>query len=171
MLEAPRYATQPYIGWPSLSTYGTFTNHTLSGEYWHEGNHGISVTDMVLNSPSHSIDASRTKGLQKEFLGEGNFDFTDTAKFSKLFATNNPTEIIRFDLETPSIIHGDPADRFAGFNWTGTNTSAEAYAEGFSKTYSLGYRVQIKRVLIVVDWNFKHLGRGFEPVTNSPSWR
>jgi hypothetical protein len=29
----------------------------------------------------------------------------------------------------------------------------------------------VPRVLIVVDWNFQHLGRGFTAVTNTPAGR
>jgi hypothetical protein len=168
-LEAIRDSTQPYFIPPSSA--GTITNHSVSGDYWYEGNHGVLVSNMFVNIPSHTVDVSRVKGTHKQFLLSGNFGFTDTSKFSKLFEVEDPTEEIVFDLQCPEIQHGDPTRFYSGFDWTGTAIGEADFIEGFSKYYSLDYSVKIKMILIVVDWQFKHLGGGFEPVTNNPAWK
>jgi hypothetical protein len=171
--EAFTTISQPYYDWANLSLYGKMDSHTVSGEYWNEANFGVTTTNAIINAPSQSVDSTRSKGLQKDFLGNGNFDFTDTAVFSKIFEVNDPTEEIRFDLNSFDITRADPSERFAGFGWTGTYypDGTGGHVEGLSKTYNIGYNIENMRILIVVDWSFKHLGRGFEPQTNSPAWR
>jgi hypothetical protein len=131
------------------------------------------ASNLTINLPSHSVDALRTNGLHKVFPGgtayDGNFWFTDTAIFSKIYETNNPTGPIAFDWQCPSITHADPKQRYAYFSY---ETAASGDRDLFREWhYRLGYRVLASRIMIVVDWDFKYLGRGFVPVTNTPEGR
>jgi hypothetical protein len=151
----------------------SYYSHDVDGEYWHEGNFGVTVAGMTINGPSHAVDATRTKGLHRVFRGgnakDGNFWFTDTAVFSKIFTANNPTNQLVFDLPCPAVTHADPKDRYQYFSWSYEPDGFYRVAREWD--YRVGYLVKVPRVLIVVDWNFQHLGRGFTAVTNTPAGR
>jgi hypothetical protein len=170
-MEVVKNISDSYLPWdlPSQNYY----KHSSSGEYWHEGNFGVLASNLTINLPSHSVDASRTNGLHKVFPGgtayDGNFWFTDTAVFSKIYETNSPTGPIAFDWQCPTITHADPKQRYAYFSYeTAASGDRDLYREWH---YRLGYRVLASRIMIVVDWDFKYLGRGFAPATNTPAGR
>jgi hypothetical protein len=160
-------------GYEAMDVFSTYYSHDVGGEYWHEGNFGVTVDGMTINDPSHAVDATRTKGVHRVFPSgnakDGNFWFTDTAVFSKIFTANNPTGPIVFDLPCPAVTHADPKDRYQYFSWSDEPDGSYRVARKWD--YRVGYLVKVPRVLIVVDWNFQHLVRGFTPVTNTPEGR
>lgn len=155
-----------YYDWDGLADY---YSHNVSGEYWHQGNLGATVSNITLSAASHALDATRTKGLNKRFLSYGNLGFTDQAVFNLIYQTNNPTEQIRFDLGPLAVTHPDITARHAYFDWETVGTGD--FSEGWQYHYNLTFFIKITRVLIVVDWDFRHLGRGFTPANNTPAWR
>jgi hypothetical protein len=157
---------QDYYDWDELADY---YSHNVSGEYWHQGNLGATVSNITLSAASHALDASRIKGLNRRFYSYGNLGFTDKAVFNLIYQTNNPTSQIRFDLGPFAVTPPDLATRYAYFDWETIGTGT--FAEGWQYHYDLIFYVRITRVLIVVDWDFQHLGRGFTPVNNTPAWR
>jgi len=155
-----------YYDWDYLADY---YSHNVSGEYWHQGNVGVSVSNITLSAASHALDASRVKSWNRRFFSYGNLGFTDKAVFNLIHESYNPTEQIRFDLGPFTVTPPDLATRHAYFDWETVGTGE--FAEGWQYHYDLTFYVRITRVLIVVDWDFKHLGRGFTPANNTPAWR
>jgi len=164
--EAIETSTESYYSWTAL---GDFYSHTVDGEYWNQGNFGISSPGLTFNTPSHSVPSTRINGLDRQYYGAGNLGLTDRAIFTKIYETNSPTGPITFDLPERTITHADPASRYAYFDWTTASSGPREI--GWQYLYSVGYRLNYSRIMIVVDWNFTHLGRGFTPATNTPAWR
>lgn len=141
--------SQPYINETAMGYY-TYS-HTAGGEYWNQGNYGITWSNGVINAPSVAIESGRTTGLHRVYTGtEGNFRLTDKAVFTRIYDISNPTNAISFDLPAIATSLPDFKARFAYLNWK--TAAAGARNEGWYYDHSVGWEIRISRVMIVVDW-------------------
>lgn len=141
--------TQSYIN-DDITTVDMYS-HNAGGEYWNQGNYGISWSNGVINAPSVAIESGRTTGVHRVYNGtQGNFKLTDKAVFTRIYDVSNPTNAISFDFPAIDTSLPDFKDRFAYLNWK-TAPSGERW-EGWYYDHSVGWEIRISRVMIVVDW-------------------
>lgn len=140
---------QPYIN-DDITTVDMYS-HNAGGEYWNQGNYGITWSNGVLNTPSVAIEFGRTTGVHRVYNGlQGNFRLTDKAVFTRIYDVSNPTNAISFDLPEIQTSLPDLKARHAYLDWK-TAPSGERW-EGWYYDHSVGWEIRISRVMIVVDW-------------------
>jgi hypothetical protein len=145
----------------------SYTN-TVSGSLWYAGNLGIESTNCIVNLPDPSIDTTISNTNTVAFSSSGDLGFCGTSRLTLVYDVSDPTNRIMFDMPAFSFTHCTPG------RYTLTESAqagpAELRREASRKDYSVYYRVKVSKWVVLVDWNFKHLGNGFTPETNSPAW-
>jgi hypothetical protein len=142
---------------------------TYGGSLTYAGNIGTTGEVMAISIPATGIDTTLTKTRYTTFNESGDLGFNDKAVFNLIYQIDDPSEPIVFDMPSFSFIHAKPSRYMA---WQSQDGGPLDNREEVSEVdYSLYYDIRISKVIVVVDWNFKHLGRGFTPVNNTPEWR
>jgi hypothetical protein len=149
------------------------TNKTfdISGEYWTTASLSNSLSGITINIPTSEPSTERTVGISREYGDEyPNGDrFRNKAVYQKIYSVTNPTTEIVFDIPKPTATGVDFARKYA-YNYD-KGIDPDDYLENETWDYSLTYEVRVPKFMIVVDWQFQHLGNGFTPSNNVPGWR
>jgi len=140
---------------------------SVSGNYWTHKNIGTSVIGIEISVPREELPDTRELNVLRDYPNSYNMPLSNRAIYNKIFEIDDPTEAIYFDLGKATVTGADFGSKMAYHSYS----YDEGAYTGEEYDYGLDYTIGITRFMIVVDWNFQHLGRGFEPVTNSPSWR
>lgn len=157
-------AVNQYYPLPSYSN-----SMTYGGSLTYAGNIGTTGETINISIPASGIDTTLTKTLYTTFHESGDLGFNDKAVFNLIYQIDDPSEPIVFDMPAFNFIHAKPSRYMA---WQSQDGGPLDNREEVSVVdYSLYYDIRISKVIVVVDWTFKHLGIGFVPENNTPEWR
>ena len=150
---------------PAYASGVAVTNNlVIDGAYWNLSNLGIEIDGNPVNVPSDTPPETRVLSVDRSYSGN------NKAVYRKIYEVDDPTTEIRFDVAkpavTPPVYSNKPSYVYYKTFW-----NANDFSEWFGWEYDLAYTVAFTRFMIVVDWNFKHLGNGFTPSNNVPGWR
>jgi hypothetical protein len=152
----PSYLAQPTDGW-WIDSYA----HAVGGNYWTHYNTGLAITGKTLSTPTNEIPDTRVKYLHRTYAS----NLKNRAVYCKIAEIDNPIEKILFDIDRATVTAMNFASRHAYSHVTNDDGTDEDWNELFTWNYSAGADIEMVQFLIVVDWDFKHLGRGFTPPT------
>jgi hypothetical protein len=139
-------------------------NLVIDGAYWNLSNLGIEIDGNPVNVPSDTPPETRVLSVDRSYSGN------NKAVYRKIYEADDPTTEIRFDVAKPAVTPPVYSNK-TSYVYYKTFWNANDFSEWFGWEYDLAYTVAFTRFMIVVDWNFKHLGNGFTPQTNTPAWR
>lgn len=155
-----------YLEYDSI-TINDFYAHDVGGNYWTPYNTGLTITGKTLSTPSEAIPDSRLKFIDNVY----DSSLRNRAIFCKIAEIDNPTAKLCFDINKATV-NGISFGSRNSYSFVTNDDGIETnWDEQMTWDYSGGADIKMTQFLIVVDWDFKHLGNGFIPQNNNPAWR
>ena len=145
------------------ATQPSYYSHSVSGNHIYSGNLGASNATLKISGSKDTIDTTIRKFNYADFKGTHyqELSFVNEAVLNLVYEVDNPTTPITFDFIPSDFIHSK-CDTYR-YHFQQSAASNAARSEDWSYNYSQYYEIRIVKWVVVVDWNFQHLGRGFTP--------
>ena len=138
---------------------GDSFSHDVGGNYWTTYNTGLEISGKTLSTPTEALPDTRVKYLHRDYATA----IKNRAVYCKIAEVSNPTSQIFFDIDRSTVTAMNFASQHAYSFSTEEDGVDDNWEERFTWDYSGGAEVNTVQFLVVVDWNFQHLGRGFTP--------
>ena len=134
-------------------------SHDVGGNYWTTYNTGLSISGKTLSTPTEALPDTRVKYLHRDYATA----IKNRAVYCKIAEVSNPTSQIFFDIDRATVTAMNFASQHAYSFSTEEDGVDDNWEERFTWDYSGGAEVNTVQFMVVVDWKFQHLGRGFTP--------